>query len=613
MVILSAKRDQAPPLSPVAKYWVFASLILTTIISSLLLAGNVRKWNLSKDIYDFIVGNRATTQLIVQVCANGLGFLHVTIICLLINYATRLRLASVAVSLDTLRFWTYLLSQHWNWELPLHFSIALLAFLGLCIVPSALWAGAITPISVIAFEQQTIPLPSYSNTTLLNQNWTDRSNLPSVRNSKGFFTYNVGEEFLGDLLASAASATTIDGSVRQHAKSDFSRYTYSGRSYGAGASVGLTDDNIILDPLVTQYSFQEAGYAPMVTCIYNTSSAYSIDPTALSPFVYAASGLLPNSNPGQQEWSRYTGYSTDTIVAIGVATDPEEIGRMIGIAAGSDYATLNDTQCTIDFQPAQFNVTVDTINRNITVTPVKGVANTTNIEPSGMLTFLTTWQLTLISTDQTSLYSSLVGNSINASVNNYITAVANGNGDPPTIAEATLAGMSNSVSAMIDDILTDYASAQLMVANDTQAATASVGFQALQLGQQEYIIGITIFNGIIIMLVLAEAVRTRGWKGLVDFDYMDPRNLIIASSRGGEGIAVAADYKRAWGKTAQKRGKSVAHQIGRIRVRHKGSHLVSAELENWMKAAERNSDASIGTLDPDPDEQRQRLAHSLTI
>jgi hypothetical protein len=56
-----------------------------------------------------------------------------------------------------------------------------------------------------------------------------------------------------------------------------------------------------------------------------------------------------------------------------LTTDPEEIGRMIGIAAGSDYATLNNTQCTIDFQPAQFNVTVDTINRNITVTPIKGV------------------------------------------------------------------------------------------------------------------------------------------------------------------------------------------------------------------------------------------------
>lgn len=150
----------------------------------------------SEDIYNFIKDNSATTQTVVQVCANGLGFLHVTIICLLVNYATRLTLATTSVSLDAIRFWTYLLSQRWDWELPPHFLTALLAFLGLCIVLSALWAGAMTPVSVIAFLQQTIPPPSYSNTTLLNQNWTERFNLPSTRNSKGFFAYNVRETLL---------------------------------------------------------------------------------------------------------------------------------------------------------------------------------------------------------------------------------------------------------------------------------------------------------------------------------------------------------------------------------------------------------------------------------
>ena len=46
---------------------VFTALILTTVINSLLLAGDVCNWNLSKDIYDLIVGNRATTQIVVQV------------------------------------------------------------------------------------------------------------------------------------------------------------------------------------------------------------------------------------------------------------------------------------------------------------------------------------------------------------------------------------------------------------------------------------------------------------------------------------------------------------------------------------------------------------------
>jgi hypothetical protein len=48
MVILSAKAEQAPLLSPLAKYWVFTGLILTAIISSLPLAGDVQKWILPR-------------------------------------------------------------------------------------------------------------------------------------------------------------------------------------------------------------------------------------------------------------------------------------------------------------------------------------------------------------------------------------------------------------------------------------------------------------------------------------------------------------------------------------------------------------------------------------
>jgi hypothetical protein len=86
--------------------------------------------------------------------------------------------------------------------------------------------------------------------------------------------------------------------------------------------------------------------------------------------------------------------------------------------------------------------------------------------------------------------------------------------------------------------------------------------------------------------VSAEAIRTRGWKGLVDFDYMDLRNLIIAAPGGGEGIAEAADYKGSSGNTTRKRAKTVAHKIGRIRVVHKGPHLVFSGLGKMGKSRE---------------------------
>jgi hypothetical protein len=86
MEILSTRREQAPPVSALEKYWVFTALILTTVVSSLMFASDVLHLIHLKNIYDFVVGNRASTQLTIQVCANALGLLHVTIICVLVSY-----------------------------------------------------------------------------------------------------------------------------------------------------------------------------------------------------------------------------------------------------------------------------------------------------------------------------------------------------------------------------------------------------------------------------------------------------------------------------------------------------------------------------------------------
>ncbi len=60
---------------------------------------------------------------------------------------------------------------------------------------------------------------------------------------------------LGSLVASAASATTVDGGIRQHPKFDNTRYTFNGRSYGVGASAGLADDSITENPLALSYMY----------------------------------------------------------------------------------------------------------------------------------------------------------------------------------------------------------------------------------------------------------------------------------------------------------------------------------------------------------------------
>jgi hypothetical protein len=113
--------------------------------------------------------------------------------------------------------------------------------------------------------------------------------------------------------------------------------------------------------------------------------------------------------------------------------------------------------------------------------------------------------------------------------------------NPFTEEEATLAGLSNSITAMADDMLVAYASAQLMVGRMFTPESARVYMYALQFGQPAYIYAIFAFNLLIIVAVLAEAWRTRSWQDLGRFNYLDPRDLIIAASRGGTELANAAD------------------------------------------------------------------------
>jgi hypothetical protein len=100
-----------------------------------------------------------------------------------------------------------------------------------------------------------------------------------------------------------------------------------------------------------------------------------------------------------------------------------------------------------------------------------------------------------------------------------------------------LKGESNSI--MIDDILVGYTSAQLMVAQMNSTAPARI--QALQLGQSAYIITIAVVNGAIVLLVIFEAIRTLGWKGLNTFAYVDPQNLVVGGLRGGSNLQAALE------------------------------------------------------------------------
>ncbi|OAL52327.1 hypothetical protein IQ07DRAFT_610041 [Pyrenochaeta sp. DS3sAY3a] len=519
------------------RYNTFYGLAFTTTLSTTLLLAEVYQWRVTG--YFFILANRfpGSVALVVQLLAAFFGLLHVAVICKLINYALRLRLMRVSVSLDVLRTWVDMSIPRVDWDLPLRFFFPVLFVVFLSLVPAALWAGSMTPSVSRTTGSGMLLIPSYEDVSMIKEYpMMIGSAGPSLRTQKGFFTYSVGQQQSSQLLSSAASASSTGRGPHVHRKLDNTQFSYRGRSYGVGAPIGLMDQGIISNNQVAGYIYQEEGYLANVSCVYNTSSNFVLS-GPVNEWIYAASGNLPDSVDGS-EYSNYIGHDGKAIVAIGVAFSESSPRRYLAIAAGEAYSFLNSTQCEFDFTPTLFNVTVDIGNLNITVRPASTMPD---FNPQRNITRAVVRQFELMSNDMTNLYVSLLGEAFNSSIAAYKMSRSSASRNPFSEEEATLAGLTNSITAMADDMLVAYASAQLMVGRMFTQQPARIYVYALQFGQPGYIYAIFALNLLIIVAVVCEAIRTVGWAALGRFNYLDPRDLIIAASRGGADIARAAD------------------------------------------------------------------------
>lgn len=555
----------------------FLALFPCVSLSIILLVADRYLWTLNENLAKLVATNRATTQLLVQIVANILGLADISAICRIVNFNTRIMLSTRSMSTTSLNFWTAFLSQQFTIEIPTRLVLPLILWLLFEILPSALWAGALTPVTIIVTQKAQIKLPDYTNTTLLNYNWSSRSNLPAVRNKDGIFAYNVGETFLGELLQAASQATTVDGGTGLRPKLDYTSFVYVNRSYGVGMSVGVTDEDIRNNPRARSYWYLETGYRATVECIYNGSTAYHIE-SGGQERVWEAKGLLPNSLSPEE--ASYFGWSGDTIVAIAAASATEVPGRILGIAAGAVYENLNRTQCETFYTPTILNVSVELGGMNITVTPIDSSNTVQDIEPHGNLTFLVNWQVPLIASDQTSFYSSLVGNSFNTSISNYMSSQLLLHNVTPSTENSSLRGLENSITAMVESMLTAYAGAQVMVAKETFFADAYVGVEAVRLGGFNYIVAVMVLNFLFLCILCADALRTKGWQALKDFNFMKPTDILL-------GVAAECDNKfKGWKDDA-------AWQHWRIS--HRGEELLLSK--NSMSTSKSSSYEPVQQLD----------------
>ena len=542
----------------------FLSLIMTTLVALLLVTSESKQYYVSGRYYFTLNDYRASVQIAVQIISASFGFAQQSVICQLFNYATRLRFRKIPPTMDAIYAWNSVSVARAAWGVRTIFLLPTVIFALSMLIPSALWAGAITPTNIVAQAPSLSPLaiPQFYNASMIKE-WPSEigKSGPFLRTSKGLFSFSPGVRMLGSLVSSAASATTVDGRIRQHPKFDNSRYTYNGRSHGVGSSVGLVDDVIASNPLALSYVYQESGLHADVKCIYNLSTQYVIGAES-NPNIYPVHGTLPNSDGWGEEYSEFYGHNSDAIVSIGVTANNASTDRILGVAAGDSYATLNATQCTLRFSPKIFNVSVSLLDHFINVTEA---SNGIDFPAMQNLTRSLIRQFELITNDQTSLYVAVLGDSFNSSIANYNSSIAaNASTTPPSQAEATLAGLTNSVTAMVDDLLVAYASAQLMIMNDTSIVYAEVDIHAFRYGTGLYIYLIFGINTAIIILLVEEALRTRGWRDLVYFDYTNPRSLIIGASMGGCAIAQAA--KDAWIDRSKPLYKYDERGVGNVRV-----------------------------------------------
>ncbi len=345
------------------------------------------------------------------------------------------------------------------------------------------------------------------------------------------FTFMPEYDLQGTMLDVAADASSRRNGTNSHAKMDKTGYTYARRSYGVGASAGLVEDALLNS--TEGYIYHELGFWAQTSCIYNSTSNFYLGPNILEGAgflveIFEAQGSLPYGNDNINFAT--AGFGAGGVVALLTATvDLRHILAVTTGAAGTAYyAPLNNVQCEISFTPTNFSINVDTTSRTISVEPLQEVA----WPPYGemMVNRAVGSISTMAQALSTTMYVSIVGQSLMYNIANVQAAQG-------VSSTSNLLGVADWVNSLLDSILVEYSSAQLMIAKESVNTTAESKMAATVIGTPAYIFPIFTLNLVICLIYLFEVYRTRGWRHLSKFNFMDIKSVIIGTSIGGTAIA----------------------------------------------------------------------------
>jgi len=224
----------------------------------------------------------------------------------------------------------------------------------------------------------------------------------------------------------------------------------------------------------------------------------------------------------------------------------------LAIVSGANYGSLNNAQCNVTMIPKQFTVNVNVEQGLITIIPQDNHPNTASVNPLEIVqgAFVSFASLSEVASTK---FTSAIGNLLNSNINNVQLQNTGESQDAKR-----LRAIAESMQVITDDALVAFGSAQLIVANVTKEVPVKVVINALQIDTASYIYIVAGMNALIVLIVCAEAVRKKGWKGMPSFNYMSVKSTVLSSSMGGHGIGGKIKHlhsasERSWGGGANDR------------------------------------------------------------
>lgn len=387
-----------------------------------------RSFGAGSYLYDVTLNHRTSEQVAVGILASIFSWLWAYALCMSFNLMMRVWLSGKQKEMDLLRLYASISRQAIDLNLSWRYLVLSAAFIGVLLIQSWLWQGALTPDLNTVSKTNDI---SIVRTGAGSFDFGDAMYIPAVggiyvnctrvTQTNGTFTNCPGRELAGAVIDAINTAGNVEGAPRNHSKPDNSGYTYIGRSYGVGARVGLMEEPELGN--IEGFEYSEVGYRTECTCIYNDSAAWDLesrftDNDGGTPNLFLINGDRPNDPPGEGGalGNGYVvpsfGMDPDTSVAVTAGSccgtkvgDPPFYVSLFG---GSFYNFLDKVQCEISFTPTKFDIAVSVDNRTISVSPQQPNSTVEDPEPRGALKEWTLRGLQSLTMVQTTLYMSTV-------------------------------------------------------------------------------------------------------------------------------------------------------------------------------------------------------------